>query len=113
MLFTLSAERLTGWDYLVAGLIVLFIEFIIKKIFSDKKYEPVWKFGCIILGAVFYLILSIIQKGVWYTSMIHGIFVGLTAMGSYDAILAAMLNSGKKSIEDANKAVEEAIKKDK
>ena len=113
-IITLAAERLSGWDFLIAGLIVLFVEYVIKYFFKDgDKYGFVWKLSPVVIGAIVYLILAFVQKGVWYTSLAHGLLVGLTSMGSYDIILKTIKESGKKGIEDTNKALEEALKADK
>lgn len=108
------AEQLSGWDFLIAGLIVLFVEFVIKRIFKDgDKYKIVWKISPVVLGAIVYVVFSLIQKGEWYTAIIHGVVVGLTAMGSYDIILKTMKEAGTKSLNDTNNAVKEAVQGDK
>lgn len=104
------AEQLSGWDFLVAGLIVVFVEFVIKNIFKDgDKFKVVWKLSPVVLGIAVYLILAITQKSEILTGLVHGLGVGLTSMGSYDLILKAMKESGTKSLSDTNNAVKEAI----
>lgn len=110
----LAAEKLTGWDFLIAGLIVLFTEYVIKNVFKDgDKFKFIWKLAPVAIGAVIYVILAFIQKGVWYTSLAHGLLVGLTSMGSYDIILKTIKEAGVKSIQDANEALKKAIEGDK
>lgn len=111
-IFTLAAEKLSGWDFIIAGIIVCTVEYCIKPFFknvSEKTWNIVVKLAPIVLGAVFYLVLALIQKGVWYTSLAHGLLVGLASMGNYDAILKTMKSCGKKSITDTNEAVKKAI----
>lgn len=113
-IISLAAERLTGWDFLVAGIIVLFTEYVIKNIFKDgEKFKFIWKLAPVVIGAVVYVVLAFAQKGVWYTALAHGLFVGLTAMGSYDILLKTMKESAIKSVEDANNKAKEAIEGDR
>lgn len=104
------AEQLSGWDFLIAGLIVVFVEFVVKKIFKDgDKFYVVWKLTPIVLGVAAYIILAVTQKTEILTGLVHGLGVGLAAMGSYDLILKAMKEAGTKSIEETNEAVKKAI----
>lgn len=115
-IISIAAEKLSGWDFIVAGLIVLAVEYCIKPLFrstSEKTQNIVNKLSPIVLGAVIYLLLAVIQKGTWYTSLAHGLLVGLTSMGSYDVILKTMKDSGLKSVTDTNDAVKKAIEGDK
>ncbi len=107
------AEQLTGWDFLIIGLTVLFVEFVVKLIFKDEKYKLVWKLSPIVIDAIVYVVIALISKGTWYTALIHGIAAGLAAMGSYDVILKTMKESGIKSLTDTNEAVKKAIQGDK
>ena len=83
-------EQLTGWDFLIIGLTVLFVEFVVKLIFKDEKYKLVWKLSPIVIDAIVYVVIALISKGTWYTALIHGIAAGLAAMGSYDVILKTL-----------------------
>lgn len=108
---SLASGSLSGWDFLIAGIIVLFVEYVIKAIFKDEKYKTVWKWSSVVLGVIVYVVLSFIQKQPWYTAAYHGAVVGLTAMGSYDIILKTMKSKGTAALTDTNKAIEEAINK--
>lgn len=115
-IISLAAEKLSGWDFIVAGIIVIAVEYCIKPLFkstSEKTQSIVSKLSPIVLGALVYLVLAFIQKGTWYTSLAHGLLVGLTSMGSYDVILKTMKESGLKSVTDTNEAVQKAIEGDK
>jgi len=114
-MFALSAETLTGWDFLVAGLIVLFTEFVIKPLFkntSEKTQNIVMKVAPVLLGGIVYLVLALVSKSAtWHAGLIHGAAVGLAAMGSYDLILKTIKEAGMKGLKDTNEALKEAITK--
>lgn len=116
-ILTLAAERLSGWDFLIAGAIVCIVEWVVKPILKkvpEKTYDMLVRIIPVILGALVYVALFFIQKtGTWYASLLHGLLVGLTSMGSYEVILEAVKTSGSKGIEDINNAVKEAVEKDK
>lgn len=115
-LTSFAAERLSGWDFLIAGIIVLIVEYAVKLIFkkaSEKTWNIVMKVSPPVLGMIGYLAIALVQKQSISTSVLHGLFVGLTAMGSYDVILKTMKETGSKSMTDANTAVEKALKEEK
>lgn len=113
----LTAEALTGWDFLVALGIVVIVEYVVKNIVKklpEGTYNAIVKFSPVVIGAVFYFVLFLFQKtGTWYGAIIHGLFVGITANGSYDVLLKTFKEQGLKSIEEMNKAAEKAIEEDK
>lgn len=115
-IMSVAAEQLTGWDFLVAGLIVCITEWGFKpamKNVPERIYDMVVRLIPVVLGLVAYILLCLVQKtGAWYTSALHGAVVGLTSMGSYEVILEAVKNSGKKSLSDVNEAVKDAVEKD-
>ena len=110
----LAVEVLTGYDFLVAAGICLFVEYIIKGlIFRGKECpQPVMKLSPVILGAVIYVALAFIQKADWVTGLTHGLCVGLASMGFYSVILQSIKQAGRKSLDDMNEAVKEAMKRD-
>ena len=116
-ILTLAAERLTGWDFLIAGSIVALVEWGIKPLLKkvpEKAYDMLVRTIPVVLGALVYIALFLIQKtGTWYGSLLHGLMVGLTSMGSYQVILEAVRTSGTKGIENLNEAVKEDVEKDK
>lgn len=116
MLLQLCSERLTGWDFLIAGLIVLFVEYVVKLVVSkssEKIQKIVFKVSPVAIGLVLYILFAVFQKTDITTSALHGLFVGLTAMGSYDIILKTIKEAGVKGLEDVNQKVKEAIEEDK
>jgi len=116
-LLGIAAERLTGWDFLIAGAIVALVEWLIKPLLKkvpEKTYDMLIRIIPVVLGALVYVALFFIQKtGTWYASLLHGLMVGLTSMGSYQVILEAIKTSGAKGITDINEAVKEAVEKDR
>jgi len=111
-ILSLAAERLSGWDFMIAGIIVLAVEYCIKPLFrkTDEKIQGIiCRLSPIALGALAYLVIALVQKSAWHVGLVHGLLVGLTSMGSYDVILKAMKESGQKSASDANDAVKKAI----
>lgn len=103
------ADKLSGWDFLVCGLIVAFTEYVIKLVLKDEKYKNVWRLAPIVLGLAVYVVTCIIQKGDIASSIIHGLSVGLASAGSYSSILKAFTSSSVKGIEGINEAVKEAV----
>lgn len=97
----------TGWDALIAGLIVLFDEFIIKRLIFKKseKYALVYRYAPIALGVITYIVIALIQKVPVWDNVVLGFTVGLGAMGSYDAILKVLTEKGAEGI----KAIIDAI----
>lgn len=109
---TLFAEKLTGWDFLFAGIIVLIVEYGVKLIFKnadEKTWNIVVKVAPIVLGVILYIVIALIQKNNVLNSILHGLFVGLTAMGSYDLILKTVKESGVKSVSDVNTSIKDAL----
>lgn len=81
--------NLTWIDGLIVGLIVAFVEFVIKMLIckSDPKYKAIYTYTPIVLAAVVYLVIALIQKTPWLTGLGRGVLIGLGTMGSYDAII--------------------------
>lgn len=114
---SLTSGQLTGWDFLIAGIIVCITEWLFKPLLKkvpEKTYDMIIRIIPIVLCLVFYVVLFFIQKnGAWYTSALHGIVVGLTSMGSYEVILETVKKAGLKGITDVNNAIKDALEKDK
>ncbi len=108
-----SVEHMSGWDFIIAFVIVLFDEYPIKTwIFKkDEKYKVLYKVVPIVLGVIGYLVYALITKSPWYMGLYHGAIVGLASMGCYDVILKTGKKKGLDGIKDMNKAIEEEIKK--
>lgn len=81
--------NLTWVDGLIVGFIVLFVEFVIKKWIckSNPKYKAIYTYSPIVLSAVVYLVLALVQKTPWANGLFRGVAIGLGTMGSYDAIV--------------------------
>jgi len=104
-------SALSGWDWLVAGVIVLIVEYAIKRIFKADNFKWLWKVSPILLGVVGYLIYSLVTKNVWYQGILRGFEVGLIAIGYYDVILKTVKESGKQGLENTNTAIKDAVTK--
>lgn len=115
MILGLSAEKLTGWDGIIIAAIIALMEWVIKPLFKNAD-EKTWKIVCkvapVVLGALVYLVIALIQKGNILNSVLHGLFVGLSAMGSYDAVVRTIKEKGITAAKDINDAVIDAVKKD-
>lgn len=103
----------TGLDALIAGLIVLFDEFIIKRLIFKKseKYALVYRYAPIVLGVITYIVMALIQKAPVWNNVMLGFAVGLGAMGSYDAILKLLTEKGVEGIKAIIDAILELLKK--
>ena len=112
-LLKFAIDKMTGWDFIIAFVIVLIDEYPIKTwIFKgDMKYKLLYKFIPIAIGAIIYLVYAIVTKNVWYLGLFHGALVGFASMGCYDAILKRGKKEGMQSLENINEAIKEEIKK--
>jgi len=109
-------ETLTGWDFLIAGLIVFFIEYPIKTWICKGSEKLAWLYNKVlpvVLGVGVYIVMALIQGTPWLNGALHGGVVGLASMGSYDLILKTMKEQGNKSAKETNEAVKKAIQGDK
>ena len=111
--------NLTWIDGIIVGLIVLFVEFPIKKWIckSNPKYKAIYTYTPIVLAAVVYLVLALVQKTPWASGLFRGVAIGLGTMGSFDAIILILkkvweliktkgLNSVKEIGDEIAKTVE-------
>jgi len=73
------------------GLTELVKIFIFKK---DPKYKAIYTFTPVVLCAIGYLIVALINKEPVWTNIGAGAVLGLTSMGSFDAI-ATILSGWK------------------
>lgn len=79
---------------------------------SQEKYKLVYTFAPIVLSAIAFVVIALIQKTNVWAQLAVGASLGLTCMGSYDT-LAAILKSWKtKSPEEIAREVGEIINKD-
>lgn len=103
--------QLSGWDFLIAGLIVLFVEFPVKTWICKGSEKLAWLYKGlpVVIGVAGYLILALVQGTPWLNGALHGLGVGLAAMGSYDLILKTMKEQGVKSAAETNEALKKAI----
>lgn len=112
-LVRLAVNQMTGWDFIIALLIVLFDEYVIKTLIFKKneKFKLLYKYAPIVIGAIVYLIIAFATKGVWYVGLFHGAIVGFASMGCYDAILKRGKKEITSDVSNLNKAIEEEMKK--
>lgn len=93
----------------VVAVVELAKKFIFK---SQEKYKLVYTFAPVVLCAIAFVVIALIQKTDVWAQLAVGASLGLTSMGSYDA-LAAILKSWKtKSPEEIAREVGEIINKD-
>jgi len=93
----------------VVAVVELAKKFIFK---SQEKYKLVYTFAPVVLSAIAFVVIALIQKTDVWAQLAVGASLGLTCMGSYDA-LAAILKSWKtKSPEEIAREVGEIINKD-
>lgn len=76
------------------GIVELAKIFIFKK---DPKFKAIYTFAPIVLCAVGYLIVALIYKQPVLTNMVTGAILGLTSMGSYDAVATILAGWKDKS----------------
>ena len=112
-LIKLAVSKMSGWDFIIAFLIVLFDEYPIKTwIFKGaEKFKALYKYIPIPIGAIVYLVIAFITKEPWYVGVLHGAVVGFAAMGCYDAILKRGKKELTTDVNNLNKAIEEEMKK--
>lgn len=89
---------------------VAIVELAKKFIFKDdKKYKLVYTFAPLVLCAIAFAVIALIQKTDMWTSLAAGASLGLTCMGSYDAIAAVLKSWKDKSPAEIAKEVEEIL----
>ena len=75
--------------------VVAIVELAKKFVFKDDpKYKLIYTFAPVVLCAIAYVIIALVQKTDVWASLALGASLGLTCMGSYDA-LAAIIRSWK------------------
>lgn len=75
--------------------VVAVVEIVKKFIFKDNpKYKVVYTLAPIVLCALAYLVIALIQKTDVWAGIVAGGTLGFTCMGSYD-ILAAIIKGWK------------------
>lgn len=106
--------ELSWIDGIIVLLICLFDEFIIKKLIfkGDEKYKLVYRYAPIVLGAIVYLIMGIVNKTGWIPGLVTGVGIGLGAMGSYDAIIKIFKTQGISSVKEIGEEVAKTVKKE-
>ena len=103
----LAGVEITGWDGLIAIIIVVFVEFVVKTIctkcsISDNAWSVVVRLTPIGLSIVAYFVIALIQKSSIPTALIHGLGIGLTASGSYSSLVKLAKETFKKGVKTAN-----------
>lgn len=87
--------------------IVQFIKNVICK--GDEKYKLLYTFAPIILCALAFFIMALIQKTDIWSALLTGGALGITCMGSYDALVAILSGWKDKTPTELAKEVEEVI----
>lgn len=105
----------TALDAVIAVLIVLFDEFIIKRLIFKKseKFALLYRYAPIALGVITYIVMALVKKTPVWDGAALGFAVGLGAMGSYDAILKLLTEKGIEGIKAIIEAVLELLSKKK
>lgn len=90
--------------------VVAIVELAKKFIFKgQEKYKLFYTFAPIVLCAIAFVVLAIINKTDIWTALAAGASLGFTCMGSYDAIATILKGWKTKSPEEIAKEVEEVI----
>lgn len=103
--------NLTWIDGIIVALICLFDEYIIKKLIckSDEKWKAIYTYAPIVLGAIVYIIIALVNKTPWLAGMVKGIGIGLGTMGSYDAIMTIIKTKGVSDIKEIGDEVAKKV----
>ena len=92
--------------------VVAIVELAKKLIFkSQEKYKLIYTFAPVVLCAVAFVVIALIQKTDVWAQLAVGASLGLTCMGSYDALAAILKGWKDKSPAEIAKEVEEIIGK--
>ena len=92
--------------------VVVIVELAKKFIFKDdKKYTLLYTFAPVVLSAIAFVVIALIQKTDVWTALAAGATLGLTCMGSYDALAAILKGWKDKSPAEIAKEVDEIINK--
>lgn len=90
----------------VVAIVELAKKFIFK---SQEKYKLIYTFAPVVLCAIAFVVIALIQKTDVWAALATGASLGLTAMGSYDAIVAVLRGWKDKSPTEIAKEVEDII----
>lgn len=94
----------------VVIVVVAVTEFVKKVILKDdKKYNLIYTFAPVVLCAIAFVVIALIQKTDVWTALAAGATLGLTCMGSYDALAAIIHKWKDKSPAEIAKEVDEII----
>lgn len=97
---------------IVVVAVVVIVEFIKKVICkSDPKYKLIYVLSPIVLCAIAFLVIALVQHTDVLTSVLTGVTLGLTAMGSYDAIVNVLVGWKDKTPQEIADEVEKIIDK--
>lgn len=97
---------------IVVIVVVAVTEFVKKVICKgDKKYNLIYTFTPVVLCAIAFVVIALIQKTDGWTALAAGATLGLTCMGSFDALAAILKGWKNKSPAEIAKEVDEIINK--
>ncbi len=91
--------------------IVAFVEWPLKTWIFKKndKYKLVYTYAPVVLSIVVYLVMALVQKTDILPGVIHGVGIGLAAMGSYDAILKIIKNKGSSGLKELGEEIKKEV----
>lgn len=99
-------------NVIVVIVVVAIVELVKKFVFKDNpKYKLIYTFSPVVLCAIAYVVIALIQKGNVWAMFGIGASLGLTCMGSYDFLAAIIRSWFTKSPEEIAKEVDEIINK--
>lgn len=87
--------------------ITQFIKKVICK--GDKKYKPLYALAPIVLCALTFFVMALIQKTDVWTALLAGGSLGFTCMGSFDTLAVIIGGWKDKTPSELVKEVEEVI----
>lgn len=94
---------------IVAVAVTEFVKKVICK--DDKKYNLIYTLAPVVLCAIAFAVIALIQKADVWASLMTGATLGLTCMGSYDALAVIIHKWKDKSPSEIAKEVGEIINK--
>lgn len=87
--------------------IVQFVKKVLCK--DDPKFKPLYIFAPIVLCAVAFVLVALIQKTDVWSALLAGATLGITCMGSYDVLVAILSGWKDKTPNEIVQEVQEVI----
>ena len=105
----MSPETITVIIVIATVAIIQFVKKVLCK--EDPKYKPLYVFGPVVLCAVAFLIMALIQKTDVWSALLAGASLGLTCMGSFDLLVGILEGWKDKTPTQLVEEVEKVINK--